>query len=240
MNLWPAFAGQASVRWERSFVGRDRVAMTCTKLLASWATPAFTAITKGYSLPFIGRIMNTPSGVPPSLVVRTQRDPRSLAQAIRKELKAAEPDVHTRYRVARQGLYDSTQAQRTYMLYLAVFAGVGLLLSALGIYGVLAFSVAQRTREIGIRMAVGAERRHVLGMVMKEGASLAGVGVIAGVVAALWLTRLLQSQLFEVSPVDPGVFAGVSLLLLAIALLACLLPARRATRINPLEALRYE
>jgi ABC-type antimicrobial peptide transport system permease subunit len=126
------------------------------------------------------------------------------------------------------------------MLYLVVFAGVGLLLSALGIYGVLAYSVARRTREIGIRIAVGAERRHVLGMVMKEGARLVAVGVAVGVIAAFWLTRLLRQQLFEVSPTEPRVFVGVILVLFAVALLACLLPALRATKVDPLEALRYE
>jgi ABC-type antimicrobial peptide transport system permease subunit len=105
---------------------------------------------------------------------------------------------------------------------------------------VLAYSVARRTREIGIRIAVGAERRHVLAMVMKEGASLVAVGVAVGVIAAFWLTRLLRQQLFEVSPTEPSVFVGVILVLFAVALLACLLPALRATKVDPLEALRCE
>jgi ABC-type antimicrobial peptide transport system permease subunit len=115
-----------------------------------------------------------------------------------------------------------------------------LLLAALGIYGVLAYSVARRTREIGIRMAVGAERRHVLWMVMVEGGRLVLIGVAVGLVTAFWLTRLIRRQLFEVSPTEPRVFIAVILLLLLIALLACFLPARRATRINPMEALRHE
>ena len=140
----------------------------------------------------------------------------------------------------RQALYDSTQAQRTYMLFLVIFAAVGLLLAALGIYGVLAYSVARRTREIGIRMAVGAERRHVLGMVMAEGGRLVAVGTVTGLVAASWLTRLIHYQLFEVSPTEPRVFIAVVLVLSAIALLACFLPASRAARVSPMEALRYE
>jgi putative ABC transport system permease protein len=99
--------------------------------------------------------------------------------------------------------------QHTAPCFLAVFTGVGLLLSALGIYGVLSYSVARRTREIGIRMAVGAERGHVLGMVMKEGGCLVAVGVAVGVIAAFSLTRLLRHQLFEVSPTEPSVFLSV-------------------------------
>ena len=140
----------------------------------------------------------------------------------------------------RQTLYDGTQVQRTYMLYLAIFAGVGLLLCAIGIYGVLAYSVARRTREIGIRMAVGAQRGDVLRMVIVEGVRLVFVGVGVGLLAAFWLTRLLQSQLFEVSPTDPAVMAEVVLLLAAVALLACYIPARRAMKTNPMTALRYE
>ena len=180
-------------------------------------------------------------GMRPWFAMRSRGDPRALIPAIRQELKAAEPNMGTpRIHVARQILYDSTQAQRTYMLYLVVFAAIGLLLSALGIYGVLAYSVMRRTREIGIRMAVGAERRHVLRMVISEGARLIGAGVLLGLVAAFWLTQLLRNQLFEVSPSEPAVFAGVVLLLCAVALLACLLPALRAARIDPMKALRYE
>src|SRR5256885_3277819 len=181
------------------------------------------------------------TGFRPFVVIRTAADPRALLPAIRKELRAAEPAMRApQVIVWRQALYDSTQAQRTYMLFLVVFAAVGLLLAALGIYGVLAYSVARRTREIGIRMAVGAGRRHVLAMVIAEGGRLVAIGTVLGVVAAFWLTRLIRHQLFEVSPTEPRVFAAVVLLLLAIALLACWLPARRAAKINPMEALRYE
>jgi len=180
-------------------------------------------------------------GLAPFIVIRTQTDPRTLVPAILKELKAAEPAMERpRIEVVRQVLYDSTQAQRTYMLYLAVFAGVGLLLSAVGIYGVLTYSVARRTREIGIRIAIGAQRRQVLGMVLGQGASLVACGVVLGLLAAFWLTRLLQRQLFQVSAQDPIVYGGVVLVLFLVALLACLLPAIRATRVDPMTALRYE
>src|SRR5437870_12438376 len=180
-------------------------------------------------------------GDAPFVVIRTETDPRTLLPAIRKELRVAEPAMRApQVIVWRQALYDSTQAQRTYMLFLVVFAAVGLLLAALGIYGVLAYSVARRTREIGIRMAVGAERRHVLTMVMAEGVRLVAIGIVLGLIAAFWLTRLVRHQLFQVSPTEPRVFIAVVLVLSAIALLACFLPARRATKINPMEALRYE
>jgi predicted permease len=178
-------------------------------------------------------------GYGPFFVVRTQNDPRSVIPAVREIIKSVESSMTTPwFQVARQTLYNATQVQRTYMLYLAVFAGVGLFLSALGIYGVLAHAVGRRTREIGIRMAVGAERRQVLAMVMAEGGRLVAAGIMLGLLAAFGLTRFIKSQLFEVSPTEPRVFITVVLLLSVVALLACFLPARRATRIDPMEALR--
>jgi predicted permease len=177
----------------------------------------------------------------PFFAVRTETDPRALIPAIRDAIRATEPSMTTPwFQVVRQTLYDATEVQRTYMLYLVMFAGVGLLLSALGIYGVLACSVARRTREIGIRMAVGAAGDAILRMVMVEGARLVLVGVGVGLLAAFWLTRLLQSQLFKVSPNDPVVMAEVVLVLCAVSALACWLPARRAARLDPMEALRCE
>jgi predicted permease len=181
------------------------------------------------------------TGLAPFFVIRTGGDPRLVVAAVRQELSAAEPAMRTPpVTVSRQVLYDSTQAQRTYMIFLVLFAAVGLLLAALGIYGVLAYAVARRTREIGIRMALGAERRQVLMMVMAEGGRLVAVGIAVGLLAAFWLTRLLRHQLFEVSPTEPGIFIAVVVVLTAIALLACLLPARRAAQVHPMDALRYE
>jgi putative ABC transport system permease protein len=180
-------------------------------------------------------------GMAPFFVIRTDSTPRALLPAIRQLLHAAEPRMQPpQVFLSRQALYDATQAQRTYMLFLVVFASIGVGLAALGIYGVLAYSVTRRTREIGIRMAMGAERRHVLGMVMLEGGRLITLGLLVGLIAAFWLMRLIRSQLFAVSPTEPHVFIAVVFLLLTIASLACLIPARRAMRINPMEALRYE
>jgi putative ABC transport system permease protein len=177
----------------------------------------------------------------PFFIVRTESDPKNLIAAVRDEMKAVEPNMTTPwFEVIRQTLYDATVAQRTYMLYLVIFAAVGLMLAAIGVYGVLAYSVARRTREIGIRMAVGAEPGQVLRMVMKEGLQLAALGAVSGLVAAFWLTQLLRSELFGVSPTDPGVMAGAVVVLGIVAAVACLLPAIRAVRINPMTALRYE
>jgi predicted permease len=177
----------------------------------------------------------------PFLAIRTQVDPHALIPAIRQELKAAEPRMWMpEFSVVREALYDSTQPQRLYMLYLVAFAGVGLLLAAMGIYGVMAYSVMRRTREIGIRTALGAPPHEVTAMLLKQGARLTAVGTALGILTTFWLTSLIESQLFEVTPADPIVLGGVVLLLFGVALLACLVPARRAASIKTIEALRYE
>jgi putative ABC transport system permease protein len=123
---------------------------------------------------------------------------------------------------------------------LSIFAGVALILTIVGLYGVMSYSVAQRTNEIGIRLALGAQSRDVLTMIIKQGLSFVLAGLIIGLVGAFVLTRLLTSLLFGISTNDPVTFVVVSLVLLMVALLACYLPARRATRVDPMEALRCE
>jgi putative ABC transport system permease protein len=174
-------------------------------------------------------------------VVRTQGDPRPMVTTIRKGLAAEEPGMRNpEVTVMQQSLYDATQTRRAYMTYLVIFALAGLALSALEIYGVLSHAVTRRTQEIGIRMALGAERGQVLRLILAEGGRLTLWGAALGLVAAYWLGRFLQHQLFEVNPAEPAVLAGAVLLLLAVALGACGIPAHRATRLEPMEALRHE
>jgi ABC-type antimicrobial peptide transport system permease subunit len=123
---------------------------------------------------------------------------------------------------------------------LGIFAGVALALAVIGLYGVLAYAVTQRTREIGIRMALGARRRDVLRLVLRQGMNLALIGAALGVLGALGLTRWLTTLLYEIKPTDPLTLLATPLLLVAVALFACWLPARRAAKVDPMEALRYE
>jgi putative ABC transport system permease protein len=134
----------------------------------------------------------------------------------------------------------SVQNRRFSSILLAAFAAIALLLSALGIYGVTAYSVAQRTREIGIRMALGAQQREVFALLLRQSVVLIASGVALGVAASAALTRFLATMLFDVRPTDPATFLSVVFLLVGVAALACWIPARRAMRLDPVAALRYE
>jgi putative ABC transport system permease protein len=176
-----------------------------------------------------------------TLVVRTAEDPRLLSAAIREQVLSVDRnqpvyDVKT----MDQRVASTLETRRFAVVLLGVFGGLALLLAAIGLYGVLAFAVAQRTHEIGIHMALGAQAHDVLKMVIKQGMGLVLCGVGLGLAGAFALTRTMQSLLFGVSATDPLALAGGTLLLVVVALLACYLPARRATKVDPLEALRYE
>jgi putative ABC transport system permease protein len=176
-----------------------------------------------------------------SLVVRTNGDPLALAGAVRSEIRTLDKGIPVyNVKTMDEVLALSVGPRRTPMLLLSAFAAVALLLAMIGIYGVTAYQVTQRTQEIGIRMALGAQMRDVVKLILQGGMILALFGIGLGVVGALALTRLIRSFLFGVQPTDLTTFVIVSVCLLVTALLACYLPARRATKVDPLVALRYE
>src|SRR3984885_5481255 len=176
-----------------------------------------------------------------SLVVRSAVDPASLTSSIRAAVAAIDKDqplfdIHT----MQQLVDDSISTRRLTLVLLGIFSALAVILAAIGIYGVMAYSVALRTQEIGIRMALGAQQKDVLRLVLGQGARIAFFGVAIGLATAAALARLLSSLLFSVSSSDPFTFATVAALLVAVALLACYIPARRALRVDPIIALRYE
>lgn len=182
-------------------------------------------------------------GAGTNLMVRTNGDPTALAAAVRNEARALEPEVALfNVREMEDVIGESPAAfmRRFPALLIGIFAGVALLLAAIGIYGVVSYSVSQQTHYIGVRMALGARGSDIVMMVLKQGLGIALIGVGVGVIAAIGLTRFLSSLLFEVQAGDVTTFAVVVLSLLAVALLACYIPARRAARVDPLVALRYE
>ena len=175
-----------------------------------------------------------------SLVVKAARDPLALVSALRHELGALDSNLPLSPMTMDQILADSLARQRFSIQLMTVFAAVAALLAAIGIYGVLAYLVDQRRRELGIRMALGAQTSDVVGLVLKQGALPVGIGLMCGIVCAFAMTRYLKSLLYEVSTTDPLVFSGISVGLVLVALAAMWIPVHRAARVHPLEALRHE
>ena len=175
------------------------------------------------------------------LAVRTDGNPEALAGQVKNQIWSVDKQLPmTRLRTMTDVMAASLAAQRFNMTLMGIFAGIALVLAAIGIYGVISYSVTQRTHEIGIRMALGAETGDVLRIVLRQGLQLAGVGVAVGIGAAFALTRVMSSLLFGVSATDPVIFAGISIILTGVALGAAFIPARRATKVDPMIALRYE
>jgi len=176
-----------------------------------------------------------------ALAVRTTLDAEALAGSIRRELGAIDRDIPL-YGLQTMAAYlsQNTEQQRLSVGLLAGFSGLALLLAAVGIYGVLSYTVSQRTQEIGIRLTLGATRRDVLALVVGDGMRLATIGIVIGLVASYGVTDLMKALLFEVSPHDPATFVGLAALLIVVALAASTLPGLRATRVSPIDALRQE
>ena len=176
-----------------------------------------------------------------ALMIRTDADPNTLITPVQRALRSIDPaQSGSGAKTMEQLLSDSVAQPRFYSLLLGIFAALALVLAAIGVYGVISYSVAQRTHEIGIRMALGAEPRDVLGLVVNQGLRLTLIGLALGLASALVMTRVMKSMLFDVSTTDPAIFAGIAGIMFMVALLACYLPARRATRVDPLVALRCE
>ena len=174
-------------------------------------------------------------------IARTEEDSEMMIPALRQAIWSVDKDAPiTNVKTMDQLVAESSADQHFQAILLASFGALGLILAMVGIYGVISYGVTQRTREIGVRMALGAQPGDVLRMVIREGMLLVGAGIAAGICGALALTRFLQSLLFEIKPTDPTTFASVGILLMVVALAACWIPARRATKVEPMEALRYE
>jgi predicted permease len=181
-----------------------------------------------------------PSGMM-EVVLRTTGDPLALSNAVREAVWSLDRDLPIpSIQTMEQILSERVAQRRLNMLLLGLFALVALVLAAVGIYGVMSYAVTQRTHEIGLRMALGAQPREVLGLVVRQGMKLVLAGLVIGLVTTLALTRLMASLLFDVSATDPITFAAIALLLIGVALMACWIPARRATKVDPIVALRYE
>ncbi|HEX6732913.1 MAG TPA: FtsX-like permease family protein, partial [Pyrinomonadaceae bacterium] len=176
-----------------------------------------------------------------NVLTRTDVEPLSLASAVRGQIAELNKDQAVfNVRTMEEIVSQSVAPRRFSMMLLSIFAVVALVLASIGIYGMMSYAVAQRTREIGLRMTLGAQKGNVLRLVIGQGMKLALVGVVLGIVTAVALTRTMKTLLFGVSATDPLTFAGIAGLLAGVALLACWVPARRATRVDPIVALRYE
>jgi predicted permease len=176
-----------------------------------------------------------------AVVVRTEGDPASIIKLVRRIVQELDSrEVIYGVQTMDQVLAGALAPRRLSMILLGVFAGLALVLACVGIYGVVSYLVGQRTHEIGVRIALGAQRSDVMRLVLGEGAKMALVGVVAGLAAAFGLTRLMANQLFGVTAHDPLTYAAVAVLLMLVALFACYVPARRAVRLDPVAALRCE
>jgi predicted permease len=175
------------------------------------------------------------------LAVKTHGDPDSIASAVIARIHELDANLPVAdVRSLEQIVSKSVLQPRFNAITIGLFAATALLLAAIGLYGVIAYSVTQRRREIGIRLALGAQRKQILGLVLMQGARVAAIGAVIGLTAALVVSRMLRSFLFQVAPTDLPTYVVIAFTLMAVALIACYLPARRAAKVDPMVALRYE
>ncbi|HSE37166.1 MAG TPA: FtsX-like permease family protein [Blastocatellia bacterium] len=176
-----------------------------------------------------------------TIVVRTKVEPRSLAQAAQDTVRSLDRNLPVSNVVTMgQVIADSLWQPRFNLQLIGFFASVALALAAIGLYGVMSYSIAQRTHELGLRMSLGAQRGDVIKLVLSQGIKLTLLGLTLGLLASAALTRLMSNLLFGVSATDPTTFAAITLVLIGVAVIACLVPAHLATKVDPMEALRYE
>jgi putative ABC transport system permease protein len=236
-----AFPGQDAVGRQLIFSGDDSTPTQIVGVVGDEKVNGLAA--KTTPVVYYSFLQDSSPGLMKNMVVRTNGDPAHLMAAIRNECRTLEPGLTVAQMITMDQIITNSPAtfmRRYPALLIGVFAAVALLLAAVGIYGVISFAVSQQTHEIGIRMALGARKLDVLKLVMWRGMLLTMMGIGAGLAAAVALTRLMSSLLFGVSATDPVTFAGVAVLLAVIAILACYIPARRATKVDPMVALRYE
>src|SRR6185295_1093613 len=176
-----------------------------------------------------------------NLVVRTQAEPAGFGAALHRAVAAIDANLPIyEVRSMDERLFESVAQPRFRTTLLGAFAALALVMAVVGLYAAMAFSVAQRTRELGVRTALGAQRLDIVGLVLRQGMKLTGIGIVIGLAGALALTRVLTTLLYQVKPLDPVTFLAVPVLLMTVATLACWLPARHAARVDPIEALRSE
>jgi len=174
-------------------------------------------------------------------VVRTNVDVETMVPSLRAAVSAIDKNMAIfNVKTLEKVVSDSIAQPRFNMVLLAIFAGLALILASVGIYGVMSYSVTQRTQELGVRMALGAQRRDIFSLVLKQGIILALIGVGIGVAGAIGLSKVLGSVLYGISATDPLTFISVALIMIVVALVACFFPARKATKVDPLTAMRYE
>ena len=240
-SLWPEIKEPGEAVGKRLRVGRsDLISCEVVGVVKDSRNNIFNRIDRDPE-PTIYRPFAQNYSPRASLIVRTDGDPRGLISAVRREVAALDENLPPQeLQPLSETVSLASWSARTGAAVLGVFGLLGLALAAIGIYGVMSYSVSRRTSEIGLRMALGAETRDVIKLIVKQGLGLTFIGVVIGLMLALALTRLLTSLLYGVTATDPATFVGVVLFVIGVAVIACYLPARRATKVDPMRALRCE